>query len=157
MTQYLVSDETIANLQSTLGTLFREAIESGLSDYAEHIRVLLAQLTSVPVQTPEVAKTELSQGWEVSMSYETADGAVPYVTDRDLVVGAVAELVGADLADSSVTIEELDGMVEEIDAAYGAYMIPLKPEHVEQAAAGATEFLVSHPMGGLIYITIAQV
>lgn len=155
MTEYIITGEFAIELQSEIGTALRDAIESGMTEYSEKLRVMLGQLTARPItETP--AKPELSQGWQVSISYEVASGAFPYVTDRELVVGAVAELVGADLAETSVTIEELDPMVEDMDSEHGAYLIPLTQSHVEQLAAGTTEFLVNHPMGGLIYITVEQ-
>lgn len=157
MTEYIITGELVTELKSEIGTAIRDAIESGMTEYSEKLRELLAALDARPIiETPAPAKPELSQGWRVSISYETADGATPYVTDRDLVVGAVAELVGADLADNAITIEELDPMVEDMDSEYGAYLIPLTQAHVEQLAAGTTEFLVNHPMGGLIYITVEQ-
>jgi len=159
MTEYIIDAETATALKSELGTVIREAIESGMTDYADTLRDLLGRVDARPIiETPATApKPELSQGWQAAVSYETANGAIPYVTDRDLVVGAIAELVGADLAESSVTIEQLDKMVEEEDAQYGLYTIPLTQAHVEQMATGTTEFLVNHPMGGLIYITIPEI
>jgi hypothetical protein len=157
MTEYIITDEFAAELRSVVGTEIREAIESGLTEYSDKLRVLLDQLTARPVaETSAAPKPELSRGWQVAVSYETPNGASPYVTDRSVVVGAVAELVGADQGSNSPTIEEIDKMVEEIDAEYGVYMIPLTLAHVTSIATGTTEFLANHPMGGLIYITLPE-
>ena len=157
MTEYIITGELVTKLKSEIGTAIRDAIESGMTEYSEQLRELLGQLDARPIiETPAPAKPELSQGWQVTVSYETTD-AFPYVTEKSRVVGAIAELLGADLADSSVTIEELEEMVEDVDGDYGVWSVPLKPEHVAQLATGeVSEFLVNHPMGGLIYIAVEQ-
>lgn len=156
MTEYIITGELVTALKSAIGTALREEIEAGSAEYSEQLRELLGQLDARPIIETHTTPA-LSAGWQVSVSYEVASGAFPYVTDRSLVVGAVAELVGADLADSSVTIEQIEEMVEEIDAEYGVYSIPLTQSQIMSIAVdNSHEFLVNHPMGGLIYITIAQ-
>jgi len=160
MIDYLITAEFATELQSAIGTAIGDASESGLIEYSDKLRVLLAQLTARPVAEPVHAtlpSQPLSDGWQVTVEYEMPDGSFPYVTDRNLVVGAVAELLDADLADSSVTIEDIDGRVEEVDSVLGEYLIPLTQSHVEQLAIGTSEFLVNHPMDGLIYIRVSLI
>ena len=100
----------------------------------------------------------LSAGWQVTVEAES-QGWYPFVGDKSVVVGAIAEIVGADLAEDSPTIEQIDEMVEEIDAEYGVWLVPLTQQQVADVAAGAvSEFTATDNVnGGMVYVRIETI
>lgn len=100
----------------------------------------------------------LSAGWQVTVEAES-QGWYPFVGDKSVVVGAIAEIVGADLTEDSPTIEQIDELVEAIDEEYGVWSVPLTHQQVADIAAGAVSELIAtdNVNGGLVYIRIETV
>ena len=100
----------------------------------------------------------LSAGWQVTVEAES-QGWYPFVGDKSVVVGAIAEIVGADLDVNSPTIEQIDEMVEEINAEFGVWSVPLTQEQVADIAAGVvSEFIATDNInGGRVYVRIETI
>ena len=128
-----------------------EGLVHGSPEFYQWVRDTATAAETAP------APVELSPGWQVAVWTEAADGSFPYVTDRDRVVGAIAELVGADLADDSPTIEQVDELVEAEDAELGVWLVPLTAEQAAEVQRdGHSEWVVDHPMGGAPIHVLAE-